>query len=150
MPQSLSKILLHVVFSTRGRARLILDEFRKDLHAYLASACREQECNAYRVGGTHNHVHIACTLPRTVTVSALLEEIKASSSKWMKEKSPRCSLFAWQKGYGAFSLGHSQLDALTSYIDKQENHHREMSFEEELVKICRLYGVTFDEKYLFD
>jgi REP element-mobilizing transposase RayT len=150
MSQSLSKILLHVVFSTKNRTKLILDEFEGELHAYLAAACRENGSNAYRVGGTNNHIHIACTLPRTLTVSSLLEEIKGSSSKWMKQKSPRCSLFAWQAGYATFSLGQSQLPALISYIDNQHEHHKKMTYEEEVLEFLKLYEIEYDERYLWD
>ncbi len=100
-----SKILLHVVFSTKNRRPSIPAELTGELHAYLAGACRAVGCEAYRVGGTQDHVHIACTLRRTLTVSKLLEEVKKTSSAWIKGKSPQSSDFAWQAGYGAFSLG---------------------------------------------
>lgn len=109
MAQSLSQILLHAVFTTKGRTKLILPEFKNDLYGYIASICREYKSNAYKVGGTENHIHIACTLPRTIAPSKLMEEVKGSSSKWMKSKSPRCSNFTWQAGYAVFSLGQSQL-----------------------------------------
>ena len=117
MPQSLSKILLHIVFSTKNRIDMISPDIMQGLHAYLAGACRVHGSNAYRVGGTENHIHIACTLPRTLTVSKLLEEIKKSSSIWIKDQDQGCKEFTWQAGYGAFSLGQSQLDMLISYID---------------------------------
>ena len=94
MAQSLSKILLHAVFSTKNRTKLILSEFENDLHGYIASICRAYKSNAYKVGGTENHIHIAYTLPRTITVAKLMEEIKKSSSKWIK-KSPGCSRRLW-------------------------------------------------------
>ena len=105
---------------------------------------------AYRVGGVADHVHLACTLPRTMTVSKLLEEIKKSSSAWMKQQSPAYHDFAWQAGYGAFSLGQSQLDTLIAYIDRQEIHHRKRTFKEELVEILKRYGVAYDERYIWD
>ena len=150
MPQSLSKILLHIIFSTKNRSKLILPEFENELHAYLAEICKANNSNAYKVGGTENHTHIAFSLPRTLTVSSLLEEVKSSSSKWMKSKSPRCSLFAWQNGYGAFSLGQSQLPTLIRYIENQHEHHKQKSYEEELLEFLKLYEVEFDEKYLWD
>lgn len=150
MAQSLSKILLHVVFITKNRARLIIDEFEKELHAYLAATCRAHGSQAYRVGGTSNHIHIACTLPRTITISKLLEEIKKSSSKWMKQNSPRCSLFSWQSGYSVFSLGQSQLNTLIKYIDMQKKHHTKKSFKEELLDLLKKYDIEYDERYLWD
>ena len=150
MAQSLSKILLHVVFSTKGRVPLIPGELRSELHAYLAAACRAHQSNAYRVGGTCDHVHIACTLPRTLTVSQLLEEIKTNSSKWIKQKDPKCAKFSWQAGYAAFSLGQSQLDELLTYIERQEMHHRKRAFKEELLELLSKYDVEYDERYLWD
>ena len=150
MAQSLSRILLHVVFSTKNRKRSIASDLAESLHAYLAGACRALGSEAYRVGGTEDHVHIACTLPRTLTVSKLLEEMKKTSSAWFKSKDSRCQGFAWQAGYGAFSLGQSQLAALVQYIDTQQEHHRSTSCEEELLAFFKRYGVEYDERYLWD
>ena len=150
MAQSLSKILLHLVFSTKKREPWIVPEIRPALHAYLAGAVRSLNAEAYRVGGVADHVHLACTLPRTMQVSKLLEEIKKSSSSWMKQQAPAYHDFSWQAGYGAFSLGQSQLDALISYIDRQEEHHRKRTFKEELVEILKRYGVDYDERYIWE
>ena len=150
MAQSLSQILLHVVFSTKNRERWLDAELRSDLHAYLAGGCREIGSNAYRVGGTDDHVHVACSLPRTVTVSKLLAEIKRSSSAWMKTRGPEYEGFAWQAGYGAFSLGQSQLPVLLRYIDGQEEHHKKQTFKEEFLAFLKRYRVEYDERYLWD
>jgi len=150
MAQSLSKILLHVVFSTKYRADLIPDECKTELHGYLASSCRAMGSHAYRVGGTRNHIHIACRLPRTLAVSELLEGIKSPSSRWMKTRSPRCSSFEWQRGYGAFSLGQSQLDTLIAYIDNQEQHHQVVGFEDEMREHSRRYDIDCDEVRVWD
>ena len=149
MAQSLSKILLHVVFSTKNRTDIIPPEIMNDLHAYLAGCCRKLGSDAYRVGGTSNHIHIACTLLWTTTVSKLLEEIKKSSSAWIKSQDIRCKRFSWQAGYGAFSLGQSQLNALIQYIDRQKEHHRIKTFEEELTEILTSYQVPYDKQYLW-
>jgi len=150
MPQSLAKVLLHIVFSTKNRKPRILGALQPQLHAYLAGACRALGSEALRVGGTEDHVHIACTLPRTLTVSQLLEEIKKSSSKWMKNQDEANADFSWQTGYGAFSLGKSQLPALIRYIDRQPEHHRVRSFDDELRELLRKYDVAYDERYLGD
>ena len=150
MPQSLAKIILHIVFSTKGRHPLIFEELQPSLQSYLAGACRAIGCEAYRVGGTVDHVHIACQLSRTVTVSKLVEEIKKSSSQWMKDQDHRCLEFAWQNGYGAFSIGQSQLDALLHYIDAQQEHHRMRSFKDELSELLERYKVECDPRYLWD
>ena len=150
MAQSLSKIILHLVFSTKDRARLILPEFSSDLFAYMAGICSSVKSHAYKIGGTENHVHVACSLPRTITVGHLLEEVKAGSSKWMKTKSPRCSSFAWQAGYGAFSCSQSQLPVLIKYIEKQPEHHGVKSFEEELLELLKIHEIEYDERYLWN
>jgi len=150
MAQSLSKILLHIVFSTKNREALIENKLQSSLFAYLAGACRALGCEAYRVGGTKNHIHIACTLPRTLSVSKLLEEIKKSSSSWVKQQDDRLRSFSWQAGYGAFSLGQSQLPVLLRYIENQREHHRKHTFKEELLDLLQRYGIDYDERYLWD
>ena len=150
MPQSLSKVILHVVFSTKNREATITGEIRADLHAYLAGTCRALESEAFRVGGTSNHIHLACTLPRTLTQSKLLEERKKSSSAWIKKHPCAPSYFSWQAGYGAFSVSQSQLPALVQYIDGQEQHHHTKTYEEELIELLKKYRVEYDENYLWD
>ena len=142
--------MLHLVFSTKNRECWIDAGIRPGLHAYLAGACRAVGSEAYRVGGTDDHIHIACTLPRTITVSKLLEEIKKSSSAWMKTQGKDYVKFAWQAGYGAFSLGQSQISTLLIYIEGQEEHHRTRTFKEEFIEFLKRYGVEYDEKYLWD
>lgn len=150
MAQSLSKVLLDLIFSTKNRRPWIIDPLQPRLHAYLAGACKNLNSHAYRVGGTENHVHIACTLPRTLSISNLLEEIKKASSAWMKTQDPSRAHFTWQAGYGAFSLGQSQLESLITYIDNQQEHHRKRTFKEEMIEILDRYGVEFDRRYLWD
>jgi len=149
-PQSLSKILLHIVFSTKNREQLIADDIKPSLHAYIAGACRGLGCNAYAVGGTNDHVHIACALTRTLPVSRLLEDIKKSSSAWIKNQNGCSKLFSWQAGYGAFSLGQSQLPSLLKYIRSQDEHHRGHSYKDELRLLLDRYGIEYDERYLWD
>ena len=149
MAQSLSHILLHLIFSTKNRSPMIASELEDELYRYLAAACDAHGSHAYRIGGMPDHVHIVCTLPRTVTVSKLTEEIKKSSSKWIKEKGRHCAGFAWQGGYGAFSLGQSQLDAVVQYIERQKEHHAKKTFKEEFVEFLRKYKVDYDERYVW-
>jgi REP element-mobilizing transposase RayT len=150
MPQSLSQVLLHVVFSTKNREKTIPLHLRESLHAYIAGICRAQGLQAYRVGGTSDHVHIACSLSRTLTMAKLVEETKKSSSIWMKQQDGGEPHFSWQAGYGIFSLGQSQLPRLLQYIDDQEEHHRTISFQEELLDFLKKYEVEYDDKYLWD
>ncbi len=150
MTQSISRILLQLVFSTKNREPWLDPVIRPRLHAYLAGTIRALNAEAYRVGGVADHVHVACLLPRIMQVSKLLETIKSSSSKWLKQQSPIYNGFAWQSGYGAFSIGPSQLDTLIAYIENQEEHHRFRSFKEEYIDFLNQYGIRYDERDLWD
>ena len=148
MPQSLSYLLTHIVFSTKDRAPVLDLSIRPALHAYLATVSRSVDCESFRVGGVADHVHLAVRLSRTVAMAKLIEEWKTSSSKWLKTQSPALGTFAWQRGYGAFSVGPSDLDALLDYIDNQEEHHHQASFTDELIRLLEKNGVKYDPKYL--
>lgn len=150
MPQSLSKILLHIVFSTKNREPLIRPAIENELYAYMASICNEYRCHAHKIGGVANHVHIACNLARTIAVSDLLEEVKKSSSKWIKTKGNAYQKFFWQNGYGAFSFGMSQLPTVIKYIENQREHHRQKTFQEEYREFLKKYKIEYDEKYVWD
>jgi len=150
MPQSLSFLLVHVVFSTKDRAPLLGAEIRPALHGYLATVARNADCECFRVGGVADHVHLAIRLARTVTVADLVETLKTSSSKWLKTQSPALASFAWQRGYGAFSVGPSDLNALLHYIDNQDEHHRTRTFQDEYRTFLKKYGIDYDERYVWD
>ena len=150
MPQSLALVIVHVVFSTKNRQPVLGASVRPSLHAYLATVARNMGCECYRVGGVSDHVHLAVRLPRTLTVAGVVEELKTSSSKWLKTQSTSLAEFAWQRGYGAFSVSPSDLDALQSYIDSQEEHHRARTFQEEYRALLTRSAVQFDERYVWD
>jgi putative transposase len=150
MPQSLSSILVHLIFATKGREPFIIQRIEPELHAYLAAVSREFDSPALAINGTINHVHMLCALSRKVTVADLVEETKKRSSKWIKTKGPEFRNFRWQAGYGAFSIGRSNVAALKRYIAGQKEHHRRKSFEEEYETFLQKYGVEYDEKYVWD
>jgi REP element-mobilizing transposase RayT len=150
MARSLSFLLVHVVFSTKDRIPLLDAAVRPDLYAYLSTIVRNNECECFRVGGVADHVHLAIRLNRTANVSDLVAEIKSSSSKWLKSQSPKLTKFAWQRGYGAFSVGPTDLNALIRYIDTQEAHHAKHNFQDELRAFLKRYGIECDERYLWD
>jgi len=150
MAQSLSRVLLHVVFSTKGRRLYIPPDLGPELYAYLASVCRTMGCDAYRVGGEEEHVHIASSLARTIAVSDLVGELKRSSSAWLKARDDRCRDFRWRAGYGVFSVGQSELDNLIRYIENQKEHHATRSFEEEIIDLFDRNDIEYDERYLWD
>ena len=150
MPQSLSFILIHVVFSTKDRKPDLDSAIRPALYAYLATVARNAGCECYRVGGVADHVHLAIRFSRTLTTAKLVEELKTASSKWLKIQSPALAAFGWQRGYGAFSVSASDLEALRQYIDNQEEHHRKRTFQEEYRAFLAKYGIEYDERYVWD
>ena len=123
---------------------------RPALHAYLATVARNADCECYRVGGTADHVHLAVRFSRTITAAQLVEELKTSSSKWLKTQSPDLAGFSWQRGYGAFSVGPTNLDDLRQYIDNQEEHHCVHTFQEEYLAFLTKYGIEYEERYVWD
>jgi len=150
MSQSLSYLLIHIVFSTKDRAAVLAPAIRPDIHAYLATVARNTGCECFCVGGVADHAHLAIRLSRTVAISDLLGELKTSSSRWLKTQSPALAHFAWQNGYGAFSVGPTDLEALRHYIQTQEEHHKKHTFQEEYRAFLKKYGVDFDERYVWD
>ncbi|MBS0207618.1 MAG: IS200/IS605 family transposase [Planctomycetes bacterium] len=150
MPQSLSLVVVHLIFSTHGRKTWLSTEWLPNLHAYLASVTRNKGCECFRVGGTADHVHLAIRLSRTETIADVVEEVKTASSKWVKEQDASLGAFAWQRGYAAFSVSPKDVDALVAYIDNQAEHHRTRSFQDEFRALLTKYGVDFDERYAWD
>lgn len=150
MPQSLSFVLVHLVFSTKNRDPFIRPEDEPRLYSYLGGIARDCRSPAYTVGGTEDHVHLLCNLSRTLTVANLLEELKSRSSKWVKTLAGSYNDFHWQHGYGAFSIGHSQENVLRAYIAAQKEHHRKRTFQDEFRELLDKYEVDYDERYVWD
>jgi putative transposase len=149
MAQSLARILVHVVFSTKNREPMLSDAMRQDVFAYMATVGRDLGCEVYRVGGMPDHVHLAVGLSRTLAVAGFVKKVKQTSSLWIngQGKNPR---FEWQSGYGAFSIGESQLQTLIHYIEQQEVHHRTKTFQEEYRAMLEKYRIESDERYVWD
>ncbi len=151
MPQSLARLVLHVVFSTKNRVPFLRDvELRTRLHAYMAGVLQNIGCEPIVIGGVEDHVHILCNLSRTVTIAGLVEEVKKTPSKWMKEQGPAYHDFFWQGGYGAFSVSASNVERVRAYVATQEEHHRKVSFQDEFRALCHKHGVEIDERYVWD
>lgn len=151
MPQSLVQIYVHIVFSTKLRKPFLKDkEFRDRTHRYLVGICKNLNSPALIVGGVEDHVHILCRLGKTIHIADLIRDLKRDSSKWIKAEMPRLAEFHWQKGYGAFSISPSHVDALKEYIANQEEHHRRESFQDEFRRLCKKYGLEIDERYAWD
>ena len=150
MSQSLSRILIHIVFSTKDRFPFLADgEMRKQMHAYLAGALNKIGSPAIEVGGVEDHVHILCLLSRNHSVSEVIGKVKANSSSWAKAQGGRCAKYSWQSGYGAFSIDELQIDSLQKYIRDQVEHHRRRAFQEEFREILTRYHVDYDERYIW-
>jgi putative transposase len=151
MPQSLARIWLHIVFSTKERRAYLQNEtIRDEMFRMLGHHASEAGCPPARVGGWIDHVHILCGLARTVTVAQLVEVLKRETSKWVKQRAADLGLFSWQNGYGAFSVSQSNVDQVIEYIDRQPKHHGRMTFQEEFRTICAKHGIEIDERYVWD
>ena len=130
MAQSLVRNFIHIIFSTKHRKPLILPPYENELHGYLGGVCNNLECQSIKIGGYNDHVHILCMLSKKISLMKLLEELKSSSSRWIKTKDQSFKNFYWQDGYGAFSVNPTQVDAVVKYIDNQHEHHRNVSFQD--------------------
>ena len=152
MPQSVAKVALHLVFSTKHRTPWLKDaELREELYAYMATILRNNvDSTAIIIGGVEDHVHILCLLSRKFAIMNLIEEAKTETSKWLKKQSSDLSDFAWQGGYGAFSVSESNIPQVKKYIASQEQHHSRMSFQDEFRELCKLHGIDLDERYAWD
>ncbi len=150
MGQSLHKIYVHIVFSTKHREPKISKEIENELFSYLGGICKNLECNPIKVGGYKDHVHILCLLSKKISLMDVIEKVKSNSSKWIKTKGEQYSDFYWQNGYGAFSVNPTELDIVVSYIENQEEHHQKRTFQEEFLAFLKKYNVEYDDKYIWD
>jgi len=150
MAQSLSKVYVHITFSTKLRQNIIAEAIEKSLFNYIGGICKGLECNPIRVGGHKNHIHILCLLSKKITQIKLLEEVKKQSSKWIKKQDGNFRNFYWQDGYGIFSVNPSEIDIVANYINNQNEHHKKLTFEDEFRAFLKKYEVDYDEKYVWD
>lgn len=149
MPQSLVKMLAHIVFSTKDRVKIITPEIEPLLFGYIGGIIRNNAAQLIIAGGTADHIHLLISLGR-IDVGELIGDIKRDSSRWIKKQDVRFARFYWQRGYGAFSIGQSQVAAVSKYIRNQKEHHKEQTFQDEFRALCRKYDVEFDERYCWD
>jgi putative transposase len=148
MPNSYSSLLIHVIFSTHNRERVLMSTVRNNLWAYMGGIARENKIKAIGIGGTIDHAHMLISIPAMMPVAKAVQLIKAGSSKWLHENFIPLRKFSWQEGYGAFSIGVSQIDEVTAYIAGQEEHHRLKSFQEEYLGFLKQYNIEYDERYV--
>ncbi|HBH53007.1 MAG TPA: IS200/IS605 family transposase [Planctomycetaceae bacterium] len=151
MSQSLARICVHLVFSTKQRQPFLTDrQVRMELHAVLGELCNQLSSPVITVGGVEDHVHIACFLGRTRSVSDLIKELKRESTLWIKNRVSSLSMFEWQTGYAAFSISVQHINGLVEYIRHQEQHHRTESFQTELKRVLDKSQMEYDERFLWD
>ncbi len=146
MAHKFPNILIHLVFSTKNRHDLIPDELRTLLWKYLAGIGRNHKIPVLVAGGTANHVHVLIALPTDMPVAKAVQVLKANSSRWMGEHGID---FAWQEGYGAFSVSASHLPVVRDYIERQQQHHAKRSYEDEFLTLLRKTGVGFEPEQVF-
>jgi REP element-mobilizing transposase RayT len=149
MPQSLSKLYVHLVFSTKDRLPLLDDDVRDNFHAYCSGVIRNLSCHPVQINSVKDHIHLLLDLSRTAFVSKVVEVLKSSSCVWIKKQNPSRA-FAWQNGYGAFSTSESHVESVIEYIKNQFAHHRQKSFQDEYRELLIRHAIRFDERYVWD
>ena len=150
MPQSLARLHVHLVFSTKNRERIITDVVRVPLHGYMATVLKNLGCAPVLINSVEDHAHLLFDLSRTVAISRAVEDVKKASSKWIKTQGPEFLDFAWQAGYGAFAVSESNVDAVREYIANQREHHSRKTFQKEYIQFLERHQIAFDERYLWD
>ena len=150
MPQSLARLHIHLIFSTKNRQPVLHDAVRDSLHRYMATVLQNLDCPPVLINSVPDHVHILFELGRTVAVSNAVEQVKRTSSKWIKTQGTEFARFAWQAGYGAFAVSQSNVTAVRQYIAAQQKHHRKKSFQDEYRALLQRHNVPFDENYVWD
>ncbi len=151
MPQSLSRVILHSVFSTKNRFPYFEDKtFRAEVHAYLGGCAKSLECLPIQIGGVSDHVHLLTTLPRTLCIADLIKEVKRVSTNWIQKSGAGWAHFHWQAGYATFPVSESKVPKAVRYIEDQEEHHRVTTFQDEYRALLRKHGQKWDEAYVWD
>lgn len=150
MSQSLVSNCVHIVFSTKYRQPFITPRVAPLLYGYLGAICKDRNCPPIRINGYRDHVHILCYLSQKIALCKLLAEIKANSSRWIKDHAPEAHNFYWQLGYGAFSVNSAEQERVMAYIENQEAHHQRQGFQDEYRKLLHRYRIPYDERYVWD
>ncbi|MDF1549529.1 MAG: IS200/IS605 family transposase [Bacteroidales bacterium] len=150
MSQSLSKVYIHITFSTKHRQTFIDDQIKTSLLEYLGGICKGLECNPIKIGGHSDHVHVFFLLSKKIAQMTLMEELKKQSSKWIKTKGKAYANFYWQNGYGIFSVNPVESDIVVKYIENQAEHHKKISFQDEFRAFLKKYKIAYDERYVWD
>ena len=150
MTQSLSDIIIHIVFSTKERTPWIQADVENELYQYISGVCYRLDSPVIQINGVRDHIHILLQLDKTMCLSQIISEMKSSSSRWIKTKGTHYQHFTWQSGYGAFSVSRPNVDGVKKYISSQKEHHKTSTFKEEFLTMLRRAQIPYDEKYLWD
>jgi len=148
MGNSYISCYVHYVFSTKNQEKWLKSDIREKIFSYIGGICRENSFKLIKAGGVDDHLHLLVSLPSTITIAKAIQYLKGGSSRWIHETFGDMKNFAWQEGYGAFTIGVSQIDRTIKYITNQEDHHRKKTFREEFIDILNYHGIEFEEKYL--
>ena len=151
MPQSLCRVVVHLIFSTKSRKSWLKNaNVRDELSRYLATTLKSLDCSPIKMNGVEDHMHALFGLSRNHPIKKVVGEIKSDSSKWIKTKGDQYHDFYWQSGYGIFSVSESKVEDVKRYVENQEEHHKRISFQDEFRRICERHGVEIDERYVWD
>ena len=150
MPQSLAKVYLHLIFSTKHRERVLTDEVRSDLHSYMGGILNQLGCAPIEINSEPDHVHLFFLQSRTETISNVVGQVKKSSNDWLRVRGDEYAEFFWQGGYGVFSVSQSAVEEVREYIRNQREHHSKLSFQDEYRAFLRRYQVECDERYVWE
>jgi REP element-mobilizing transposase RayT len=150
MPQSLARIIVHMIFSTKSREPFITAEMCPELSAYLGGIAKNLDCYPIKVNCPTDHAHTVFVLSKTRSLVEIIREAKRTSTKWVKSRWPTARKFGWQNGYGAFSVSESQLEAVIRYVENQQEHHRKVTFQDEFREFLKRHRIDFDERYVWD
>ena len=149
MVQSLSKLFVHIIYHIKNTAVKIRTEDKDALYAYIGAIIKDKDSIPILINGVDDHVHVLCVMSKNITLAKLVEEIKGNSSRWIKTLNPYYKKFAWQGGYGGFSVSPTLYDKTKKYIENQEKHHKKITFQEEYLLFLKEYNVEYDEQYLW-
>ncbi len=150
MSQSLTRVLIHAIFSTKNRVAWLSPAIRMELYPYAATVLANMGCPPIQIGGVDDHIHIFCVLSKNLSIAQFIEDIKIPTSRWLKTRDPALREFHWQSGYGAFSVSQSRIPSVRQYIINQEKHHNTIPFQEEFRNFLKAYGIPFNEQYVWD
>ncbi|MCL5260846.1 MAG: IS200/IS605 family transposase [Gammaproteobacteria bacterium] len=150
MSQSLTNIIVHIIFSTKKRQKYLSSDIQQKLYAFITKLLQNRGCKVIKIGGISDHIHILCSISKKCIFTDIIKEIKVASSKWIKTVDSNCTDFHWQNGFGAFSVSPINIDLVINYIANQENHHKKFDFQQELRAILNKYKMPFDERYIWD